>query len=68
MRLTYPTPTTETFFEGVKRLDAGNYLIYKDGQINIERYFDLTFPIEEKDYDKTVEEIGKVMEDSTRHQ
>ncbi len=61
------TPTTETFFEGVKRLDAGNYLIYKDGQINIERYFDLTFPIEEKDYDKTVEEIGKVMEDSTRH-
>ncbi len=61
------TPTTETFFEGVKRLDAGNYLTYKDGQINIERYFDLTFPIEEKDYDKTVEEIGKVMEDSTRH-
>ena len=61
------TPTTETFFEGVKRLDAGNYLIYKDGKINIERYFDLTFPIEEKDYDKTVEEIGKVMEDSTRH-
>ena len=61
------TPTTETFFEGVKRLDAGNYLIYKDGQINIERYFDLTFPIEEKDYDKTVEEIGKVMEDSTCH-
>ena len=61
------TPTTETFFEGVKRLDAGNYLIYKDGQINIERYFDLTFPIEEKDYDKTVEEIGKVMDDSTRH-
>lgn len=61
------TPTTETFFEGVKRLDAGNYLTYKNGQINIERYFDLTFPIEEKDYDKTVEEIGKVMEDSTRH-
>lgn len=61
------TPTTETFFEGVKRLDAGNCLTYKDGQINIERYFDLTFPIEEKDYDKTVEEIGKVMEDSTRH-
>ena len=61
------TPTTETFFEGVKRLDAGNYLTYKDGQINIERYFDLTFPIEEKDYDKTVEEIGKVVDDSTRH-
>ena len=61
------TPTTETFFEGVKRLDAGNYLTYKDGQINIKRYFDLTFPIEEKDYDKTVEEIGKVMDDSTRH-
>lgn len=61
------TPTTETFFEGVKRLDAGHSLTYKDGEIKIERYFNLTFPIEHKDYDEVVKEIGKVMKDSTDH-
>mgnify|MGYP005794419411 FL=1 len=61
------TPTTETFFEGVKRLDAGHSLTYKDGDIKIERYFNLTFPIEHKDYDEVVKEIDKVMKDSTDH-
>ncbi len=61
------TPTTETFFEGVKRLDAGHSLTYKDGEIKIERYFNLTFPIEHKDYDEVVKEIDKVMKDSTDH-
>ena len=61
------TPTTETFFEDVKRLDAGHSLTYKDGEIKIERYFNLTFPIEHKDYDEVVKEIDKVMKDSTDH-
>ena len=61
------TPTTETFFEGVKRLDAGHSLTYKDGKIKIEKYFDLTFPIEHKEYDEVVKEIDKVMKDSTKH-
>ena len=61
------TPTTETFFEGVKRLDAGHSLTCKDGEIKIERYFNLTFPIEHKDYDEVVKEIDKVMKDSTDH-
>jgi len=61
------TPTTETFFEGVKRLDAGHSLIVKDGKIEIKRYYDLTFNVEKKDYEKTVEEVGKIMEDSVNH-
>lgn len=61
------TPTTETFFEGVKRLDAGHSLTYKDGEIKIEKYFDLTFPIEHKEYDEVVKDIDKVMKDSTKH-
>ena len=61
------TPTTETFFEGVKRLDAGCTLTYQNGEIDIARYYKLEFPIEKKDYKKTVKKIGEVMEDSVEH-
>lgn len=61
------TPTTETFFKGVKRLDAGHTLIYKDGEVNIERYYKLEFPIKKEEYDKSVNKISKVMEDSVQH-
>ncbi len=61
------TPTTETFFEGVNRLDAGCTLTYQDNSVTVECYFDLNFPIEEKDYDSVVKEIGTVMQDSTDH-
>jgi len=61
------TPTTETFFKGVKRLDAGHSLTLKDGNIKIERYYDLKFPIEKKDYNETVEKISEVMKDSVEH-
>lgn len=61
------TPTTETFFEGVKRLDAGHTLTLKDGTVTIQKYFNLTFPIEKEEYDKVVEEIDKTMKDSVTH-
>ena len=61
------TPTTETFFEGVKRLDAGCTLIYQNDEVKINRYYELKFPIEKKDYKKTVKKIGEVMEDSVNH-
>ena len=61
------TPTTETFFEGVKRLDAGCTLIYQNDEVKINRYYELKFPIEKKDYKKTVKKISEVMEDSVNH-
>lgn len=61
------TPTTETFFEGVNRLDAGSTLTYKDGKIEIEKYYNLKFQVEEKDYESTVDEIESVMKDSVKH-
>ena len=61
------TPTTETFFEGVKRLDAGHTLVYQNGQMKINRYYHLDFPIEKEDYEKVVDEISKVMEESTKY-
>jgi len=35
-----PTPP-HTFYEGIKKLAAGEYLLYKDGHVTCKRYFDL---------------------------
>ena len=61
------TPTTETFFKGVKRLEPGYQLIYKDGKIEIERFFKMEFGKTEDDMDKIVKEIQRAMEDSVKH-
>lgn len=61
------TPTTETFFEGVNRLDAGHYLIYKNGKLKIERYFRLNFKETKNTYEQSVEKIASVMENSVEH-
>ena len=61
------TPTTETFFKGVKRLDAGYSLTYKEGEMKLNRYFDLNFDIQKEDYAKTVDSISDVMTDSVNH-
>ena len=60
-------PTRETFFKGVKRLEPGEYLIYKDGNIEIEKFFRMNFDIENQDMDKIVKDIGKAMKDSVKH-
>lgn len=60
--------TNETFFKGVYRLDAGSYLLYEDGKIKIDKYYDIEFKEKDLTYDKAVLEIGKVMEESvSRH-
>lgn len=61
------TPTTETFFKGVKRLDAGHTLTYQDGHVMIDRYYQLSFPIKKENYAKTVDKIEHVMKDSVMH-
>ena len=60
-------PTRETFFKGVKRLEPGEYLIYKDGNIEIEKFFRMNFDIENQDMDKIVKDIDKAMKDSVKH-
>jgi len=60
------TPTTETFFEGVNRLDAGCSLVF-DGSIQIKKYYQLSFPIQNEDYESVVDEISYVMDDSVCH-
>lgn len=36
--------TTRTFFEGVKSLPPGHFLVAKDGRVQLKQYWDLDFP------------------------
>ena len=61
------TPTTETFFEGVNRLDAGHYLLYQNGKLTIKKYFELKFNENKTAYEESVENIANIMVDSVEH-
>lgn len=58
------TPTTETFFKGVNRLDAGHSLLFKDGEMRLEKYFKKEFVEKEQSFEDAVKEIEDVMKDS----
>lgn len=57
-------PTNETFFKGVHRLDAGCSLLYKDGEIKLNKYFKLDFKEENMSFQDAVKNISDVMKDS----
>ncbi len=58
------TPTNETFFKGVYRLEPGSYLVYQDGKIKMEKYYEIEFNPEKRDFNKVVEEINETMKES----
>ncbi len=61
------TPTAETFFKGVYRLDPGCTLTYQNGKIEIERYYQIEFNPEKRDFDSVVEEISQTMQESVTY-
>ena len=61
------TPTTETFFKGVNRLEPGHTLTYKDGKIKIEKFFELEFEETDRPMDEIVKDIDIAMKDSVKH-
>lgn len=61
------TPTEETFFKGVYRLEPGCSLFYKNGKFKIERYYKLEFKEKEISYNDAVKKISETMKDSVSH-
>ena len=59
-------PTEETFFKGVKRIEPGYQLIYKDNKIELERFFKLEFTEELTDTEKAAKYIAEAVEDSVK--
>ena len=63
MSLTY-VPGEDTFFKGVKKLLPGRYMIWKKGELKIERYFEPTFiPDESKSLEEWADEIHSTVKD-----
>lgn len=61
------TPTEETFFKGVYRVEPGHQIIVKDKEIKIEKFFELTFKETDKDMDTIVNDIDEAMKDSVKY-
>lgn len=61
------SPTYETFFKGVYKLPPAHYFVYKNGKLNIKRYWEIDFNADEnKSMDYWVDEISKTFEDSVK--
>jgi len=60
-----PTPP-HTFYEGINKLAAGEFLTYKNGKVEIKRYFDLldTKPNIITDRDEAVYTLEKLLDES----
>ena len=61
------SPTSETFFKGVYKLMPAHYFIYKDGQLDIKRYWDISFEADEKpDLKQWVNDISSTFKGSVQ--
>ena len=58
------TPTKETLFKGVYRVDPGTCMTIKGGKVKTTRYYNLEFNTKNMSYDKAVEDIDKLMKES----
>ena len=60
-------PTNETFFKGVFCLQPGHYFTYKDGRLEITRYFEPDFTGDcRKPFEEVVDDVEAVMKESVR--
>lgn len=61
------SPTNETFFKNVCKLPPAHYFIYKNGNIDIKRYWDVNFsPDEKPDLEEWTNKISDVFHDSVK--
>jgi asparagine synthase (glutamine-hydrolysing) len=51
-------PDPLTMFEGIRKLPAGHYALWEQGKFKIEQYWDLTFPEDDHNFDRTEAELA----------
>lgn len=56
----------ETFFKNIFRLPPAHFFIYKNGKIDIKRYWEPVFDAEDKSLEEYVEEIDQRMKESIK--
>lgn len=56
----------ETFFKNVFKLPPAHYFLYKNGKMQIERYWDISFEEEDNSLENYISEIKKIMSNSVK--
>lgn len=57
----------ETFFKNVFKLDPGHYFKYKDNELKICKYYEISYDNKKCDLDKCVDEINACMDESIKY-
>jgi asparagine synthase (glutamine-hydrolysing) len=59
-------PDPGTMFRGIQKLPAGHYGVFRDGQLKLTKYWDLTFPSAEASYAKSEDELAEEIRERFR--
>ncbi len=59
-------PDPETMFRGIHKLPAGHYAIFRDGQLSLTKYWDLTFPSADADYPRSEDDLAEEIRERFR--
>ncbi|QTJ38210.1 asparagine synthase (glutamine-hydrolyzing) [Dolosigranulum pigrum] len=62
----YSAQPDETFFKGVKRLKPGHYFTYQNGEMNIQKYWEVNFNDQHKTLEENIADIRTVIDDSVK--
>jgi asparagine synthase (glutamine-hydrolysing) len=59
-------PDPGTMFRGIQKLPAGHYGVFRDGQLELTKYWDLTFPSADASYTKSEDELAEEIRERFR--
>ena len=59
-------PDPGTMFRGIQKLPAGHYAVFRDGQLKLTRYWDLSFPSADASYAKSEDELAEEIRERFR--
>ena len=61
------SPTEETFFKNVYKLQQGCYFTYKNGEFKSTRYFDINYNTEKKSFDECLNLLNETLKKSVEY-
>ena len=59
-------PDPGTMFRGILKLPAGHYAVFRDGQLKLTKYWDLSFPSADASYAKSEDELAQEIRERFR--
>ncbi|HSS98751.1 MAG TPA: asparagine synthase (glutamine-hydrolyzing) [Terriglobales bacterium] len=59
-------PDPKTMFQGIFKLPAGHYALFRAGELKIQQYWDLTFPLKDVAYPRSERDLKEEVRDRFR--